>query len=128
MIVLGRKPNEKIYIGHDIFVELCQLHTHYARIGVSAPSTVPVHREEVYKIVVDSPTFSGRVVSKVLCFNSMFMPSEVAEAVTFESGSDITELWANDDVKEAHPALYNWLMTNGASYGEKVLIARGSWD
>jgi carbon storage regulator len=47
MLVLSRKPGEKICIGPDIEVEFLGLVDGKARLGVSAPSDVDVHRQEV---------------------------------------------------------------------------------
>ena len=52
MLVLTRKPGERIIIGEDIFVTLVAVRRDDAygdkiRIGVEAPSDVPIRREEV---------------------------------------------------------------------------------
>ena len=50
MLVLGRKPGEKIIIGNDITIHVLESsHPRNIRIGVEAPSTISVHREEIYK-------------------------------------------------------------------------------
>ncbi len=49
MLVLTRKIGELIYIGDDIKVTVLDIDSRgQARIGVEAPKTVPVHREEIY--------------------------------------------------------------------------------
>lgn len=48
MLVLSRKPNEYLYIGHDVIVQIVGVHGNRVRIGIDAPSNVPVHRAEIY--------------------------------------------------------------------------------
>ncbi len=44
MLILTRKPGEKIYIGDDIIITELE----GDRIGVDAPKSVAVHRSEIY--------------------------------------------------------------------------------
>lgn len=48
MLVLSRKADESIYIGKDIIVTVIDIRGDKVRLGISAPTAVPVHREEVY--------------------------------------------------------------------------------
>lgn len=47
MLILSRKPGEKIMIGNDIVVMVLAVSGNQVRIGVEAPKEVSVHREEV---------------------------------------------------------------------------------
>ncbi len=49
MLLLSRKRNEKIRIGHDIVVTVASINGNKARIAIEAPDHVSIHREEVYK-------------------------------------------------------------------------------
>ncbi len=48
MLVLTRGTNEEIRIGHDIVVRVLEVKGDRVRIGIAAPPSVPVHRQEVY--------------------------------------------------------------------------------
>lgn len=48
MLVLSRKKNEVIRIGHDISVRIVDIRGDKIRLGIEAPAGVPVHRQEVY--------------------------------------------------------------------------------
>lgn len=48
MLVLSRKFNENIVIGDDIVVKVVRLEGDVVKLGIQAPSTVSVHRQEVY--------------------------------------------------------------------------------
>jgi carbon storage regulator len=51
MLVLSRKPGEKIYIGDNICVTVVDISRGRIRLGVEAPSEVPVHRKEVHDAI-----------------------------------------------------------------------------
>lgn len=52
MLVLARKPGERIMIGDDIVVEIVRVRLNGdVQVGIVAPRDVPVHREEVYVLV-----------------------------------------------------------------------------
>ena len=48
MLVLTRKVNEKIKIGDDIIISVLDIGKGGVRIGIDAPKSVSVHRQEVY--------------------------------------------------------------------------------
>lgn len=48
MLVLTRAANQSIMIGTDIVVTVLDVRGDQVRIGVRAPRSVPVHREEVF--------------------------------------------------------------------------------
>lgn len=47
MLVLSRKQGQTIHIGDQITVTIVELNRGRVRLGISAPASVPVHREEV---------------------------------------------------------------------------------
>ncbi|ASJ71076.1 carbon storage regulator CsrA [Granulosicoccus antarcticus] len=49
MLVLSRHIDESIQIGDQITVTVVDIKGKQARIGISAPDDVEVHREEVYE-------------------------------------------------------------------------------
>jgi len=48
MLVLTRRANQSIVIGHDIVVTVLEVRGDQVRLGIRAPREVMVHREEVY--------------------------------------------------------------------------------
>jgi carbon storage regulator len=47
MLVLSRKLGEKIVIGENIVVTVVKIDRNQIRLGIEAPSDVPVYREEI---------------------------------------------------------------------------------
>lgn len=48
MLALSRKVNESIMIGNDIKITILEIKGEQIKIGITAPKSVPVYREEVY--------------------------------------------------------------------------------
>lgn len=48
MLVLSRKKNEQIVIGDNIVITIVDVRGDKVRIGIEAPTHVPVHRHEVF--------------------------------------------------------------------------------
>ena len=51
MLVLGRKVGEKICIGNDIQIVVKEIRGNKVRVGIDAPGSVVVHREEVLNLI-----------------------------------------------------------------------------
>lgn len=51
MLVLTRRAGESIIIGNDIVVTILEVRGDQVRIGIDAPRTVSVHREEIFRAV-----------------------------------------------------------------------------
>ena len=52
MLVLSRRKGEAVIIGDGIKVTVIDVRGDQVRIGIDAPRTVSVHREEVYEQVL----------------------------------------------------------------------------
>jgi carbon storage regulator len=48
MLILSRKPGESIVIDGRITIKVMRLDGDVVKIGIDAPVSVPVHRQEVY--------------------------------------------------------------------------------
>lgn len=52
MLVLTRRSGESLVIGHQITVTILEVRHDQVRVGIDAPRSVPVHRQEVYEEVI----------------------------------------------------------------------------
>lgn len=60
MLVLSRRKGEAVMIGHDVTVRIIDVRGDQVRIGIDAPRSVSVHREEVYRQVVEENIAAAR--------------------------------------------------------------------
>ncbi|MFT5522416.1 MAG: carbon storage regulator [Pirellulaceae bacterium] len=51
MLVLSRHRDESIMIGDDIVVTIVDIRGDKVRLGIDAPTSIPVHRREVYDAI-----------------------------------------------------------------------------
>ncbi|GGJ82631.1 carbon storage regulator [Pilimelia anulata] len=49
MLVLTRRPGESVHIGDEVVVTVLETRGDVVRIGIRAPRTIQVHREEIYR-------------------------------------------------------------------------------
>jgi carbon storage regulator len=51
MLVLSRHRDESIMIGDEIVITIVDIRGDKVRLGIQAPTHVPVHRQEVYEAI-----------------------------------------------------------------------------
>jgi carbon storage regulator len=51
MLILSRKINESIVIDGQIIVKILRVERDTVKLGIQAPSTLPVHRQEVHEAI-----------------------------------------------------------------------------
>ena len=61
MLVLSRKRDERIMIGDEISLLVVDIRGDKVRLGIEAPSDVPVHRKEVYEAIQRAPDLEVEV-------------------------------------------------------------------
>lgn len=59
MLVLSRQRDEKIVIGDDVIVEVVDIRGDKVRLGITAPTEVPVHRFKVYEAIQREKSQAG---------------------------------------------------------------------
>ncbi|GAB1267383.1 hypothetical protein NBRC116493_06360 [Aurantivibrio infirmus] len=65
MLILSRRNGESFFIGDDVKITILSQRSNQVRIGIDAPRSTPVHREEVLlrnqqKNAVPEPTTKPR--------------------------------------------------------------------
>jgi carbon storage regulator len=51
MLMMTRRAGEKIVLGDDIVIEVVEVTGNTVRLGVNAPRSLPVYREEIWAAV-----------------------------------------------------------------------------
>lgn len=54
MLVLARKAGEAVAIGDEISVRVLEVKNGQVKLGVEAPGDVAVHREEIYRRILEA--------------------------------------------------------------------------
>lgn len=56
MLILSRKLNESIVIDGQIVVKILRIDRDTVKLGIQAPSQLPVHRQEIHEAILRSHT------------------------------------------------------------------------
>ena len=48
MLVLTRKPNERVFVGDDIEIVVIEVRDNRVKLGFNAPGYVPIQRGEIH--------------------------------------------------------------------------------
>lgn len=51
MLIITRRPGEKIVLGDDITVTVMEVSGQTVRLGIDAPKSLPIYREEIWAAV-----------------------------------------------------------------------------
>jgi carbon storage regulator len=51
MLILTRRPGERVVIGDDILITVMGVSGHTVRLGIAAPDGVTIYREEIWLAV-----------------------------------------------------------------------------
>jgi carbon storage regulator len=51
VLIITRKPGEKLMVGDDVVVHVMEIVGNTVRVGIQAPRSVPVYREEIWNAV-----------------------------------------------------------------------------
>ena len=70
MLIITRRPGEKIMLGDDITVHVMEIVGNNVRLGVEAPKQLPVYREEIWAAVKEENQASASADADVLPQNA----------------------------------------------------------
>jgi carbon storage regulator len=64
MLVLSRQRDESIFIGDNIKITVVDIRGDKVRLGIEAPTEIPVHRQEVYDAIQRENQRKGEEAAK----------------------------------------------------------------
>ena len=66
MLIITRRPGEKIMLGDDIVLHVMEIVGNSVRVGIQAPRSLPVYREEIWDAVREENQAAARVAPDTL--------------------------------------------------------------
>jgi carbon storage regulator len=64
LLVLSRKKDEKIVISDKITITVVRIQGDLVRLGIQAPRSMPIHREEIYDAIKAEQVDLGDVAKR----------------------------------------------------------------
>ncbi len=80
MLVLTRRANQSIMIGHDIVVTVLEVRGDQVRLGIRAPRSIDVHREEVFANLQQANQAAARSARDLAARDGTPLPTTPAAA------------------------------------------------
>ena len=66
MLIITRRAGQKIMLGDDVTVHVMEIVGNSVRIGVEAPKSLPVYREEIWAAVKEENAAAARTGADAL--------------------------------------------------------------
>jgi carbon storage regulator len=79
MLILTRKLGERITIGDDIVISLIEIKGSQVKLGIEAPKSVSIHRQEIYERIKAENLRSSEVRTSDLTKALSFLPIKRSE-------------------------------------------------
>jgi carbon storage regulator len=79
VLVLTRRANQSIMIGDDVVVTVLEVRGDQVRIGIRAPRSVTVHREEVFRELAETNRAAASPTKGALDGLSALRPPKAAD-------------------------------------------------
>jgi carbon storage regulator len=78
MLILTRRPGERVVIGDEILVTVMGVSGHTVRLGIAAPAGVPIYREEIWLAVKEENRAAAAAAADALPETPIQAPEEAS--------------------------------------------------
>lgn len=86
MLILTRRPGERVVIGEEILVTVMGVSGHTVRLGIAAPQGISIYREEIWLAVMEENRAAAAANVDALPAERPAQSAETATAPTAEQG------------------------------------------
>jgi carbon storage regulator len=83
MLNITRRRGERVVLGDDVFISVLEVSGQTVRLGIEAPRSIRVYREEIWLEVKKENEAAARAASATL-------PADVPAPLNRDTGSEIT--------------------------------------
>jgi carbon storage regulator len=66
VLIITRRPNQKIMLGDDVTIHVMEVSGNNVRLGIEAPKSIPVYREEIWNAVKQENQAAATTVADTL--------------------------------------------------------------
>jgi carbon storage regulator len=66
VLIITRRPGERIMLGDDTTIEIMEIVGSNVRVGIEAPKSVPIYREEIWTAVKEENKAAAAAPSTTL--------------------------------------------------------------
>jgi carbon storage regulator len=66
MLIITRRPGERIMLGDDIVLHVMEIVGNSVRVGIQAPRSLPVYREEIWEAVKEENRAAAQLTPESL--------------------------------------------------------------
>jgi carbon storage regulator len=66
VLIITRKPGEKIMLGDDVVVHVMEIVGNSVRVGIQAPRSLPIYREEIWDAVREENQAAAKAAPSAL--------------------------------------------------------------
>lgn len=66
MLILTRRPGERVVIGEDVLVTVMEVSGQTVRLGITAPQGLPIYREEIWLAVKEENRAAAEAAADAL--------------------------------------------------------------
>jgi carbon storage regulator len=80
MLILTRRPGERVVIGEDVLVTVMEINGQTVRLGIAAPGGVPIFREEIWLAVKEENRAAAEADPAALPETGLAPPSAAGPA------------------------------------------------
>jgi carbon storage regulator len=87
MLILTRRPGERVVIGDEILVTVMGVSGHTVRLGIAAPEGIPIYREEIWLAVMEENRAAAEANVDALPADKPPLPAEKPSAQDGEEAS-----------------------------------------
>jgi carbon storage regulator len=87
MLILTRRPGERVVIGDEILVTVMGVSGHTVRLGIAAPEGIPIYREEIWLAVMEENRAAAEANVDALPADKPPLPPDMATAQDAEEAS-----------------------------------------